>query len=108
MNGLDLFLAGMAVLAVLSLAAKAMVNARRAAAAAEIARVGTRPVSLLGRVLVAALVIVSVQWLVLTHSDNRALVLAVLGVPALVTSFTLVKALTVTQVRPSRSRGVRR
>lgn len=108
MNGLDVFLGGMAALAVLSVVAKTMVNTRRAAAAAEIARVGTSPVSLLGRVLVTALVIVSVQWLVITHSDNRTLLLTVLGVPALVTSFTLVKALTLTQIRPSRSWGDRR
>ncbi|MCA1676001.1 MAG: hypothetical protein LC799_28780 [Actinobacteria bacterium] len=108
MNGLEVFLGGMATLGVLSGAAKATVTARRAAAAADIARVGTSPVSLLGRVLVTALVIVSVQWLVITHSDNRPLLLMVLGFPALVASFTLVKALTVTQIRPARSRGDRR
>lgn len=108
MNGVDVFLGGMAALAVLSVVAKARVNARRAVAAAEIARVGTSPVSLLGRVLLTALVIVSAQWLVLTHSTNRTLLLIVLGFPALVTSFTLVKALTVTEIRPSRSRGDRR
>jgi hypothetical protein len=107
-NGLGLFLGGMAALGVLSVVVKAMVGARRAAVAAEIARVGTSPVSLLGRVLVTALVIVGVQWLVITHPGNRPLLLVVLGFPALVTSFTLVKALTVTEIRPSRSRGGRR
>ena len=108
MNGLELFMGGMATLGVLSVLVKAVVGARRAATAAEIARVGTSPVSLLGRVLVTALVIVGVQWLVITHPGHRTLLLVVLGFPALVTSFTLVKALTVTEIRPSQSRGARR
>lgn len=106
MNDVGLFLGGMAALGVLSVVVKA--SARRAAMAAEIARVGTSPVSLLGRVLVTALVIVSVQWLVITHPGNRTLLLVVLAFPALVALFTLVKALTVTEIRPSRSRGGRR
>ncbi|MGH3907687.1 MAG: hypothetical protein ACRDTE_26430, partial [Pseudonocardiaceae bacterium] len=68
MNDLGLFLGGMAALGVLSVVVKAKVSARRAAMAAEIARVGTSPVSLLGRVLVTALVIVGVQWLVITQA----------------------------------------
>lgn len=108
MNGIEWFLGGMAALGVLSVVVKAKVNARRAAVAAEIARVGTGPVSLVGRVLVTALVIVGVQWFVITHPGNRTLLLAVLAVPALVTSFTLVKALTVTEIRSSRSWSDRR
>ncbi len=108
MNDLGLFLGGMAALGVLSVVVKAKVSARRAAMAAEIARVGTSPVSLLGRVLVTALVIVGVQWLVITQAGSRTLLLVVLAFPALVTSFTLVKALTVTEIRPSRSRGGQR
>jgi len=65
-NGLELFLGGMVTLGVLSVVVKARVGARRAVAAAEITRVGTSPVSLLGWVLVMALVIVGVQWLVIT------------------------------------------
>jgi hypothetical protein len=107
-SGVELFLGGMAALAVLTVVVKAKAGARRAAAAAEIARVGTSPVSLLGRVIVTALVIVGVQWLVITHPANPTLLWVVLGFPALVTAFTLVKALTITQVRPSRSRGAQR
>lgn len=108
MSGVELFLGGMAALAVLTVVVKAKAGARRAAAAAEIARVGTSPVSLLGRVIVTALVIVGVQWLVITHPANPTLLWVVLGFPALVTAFTLLKALTITQVRPSRSRGAQR
>jgi hypothetical protein len=101
-TGVELFLGGMAALAVLWVVVKAQAGVRRAQAAAEIARVGTSPVSLLGRVLVTALVIVGVQWLVLTHSTNVTLRCVVLGLPALATAYTLVKALTVVQVNPTR------
>jgi hypothetical protein len=105
MNGAELFLGGMVALAVLTIVVKAKANVRRAQAAAEIARVGTSPFSLVGRVLVTALVIVGVQWLVLTHSSNLTLRWVVLGFPALVTAYTLVKALTVVQINPPRRRG---
>jgi len=108
MNGMELFLAGVAALAVLSVMVRAKAGVRRAQAAAEIARVGTSPVSLLWRVLVTALVIVGVQWLVFTHSDNPTVRWVVLGIPALVTAYALVKALTVMQVKPSRRAGGRR
>jgi len=107
-SGVELFLGGMAALAVLWMVVKAKAGARRAQAAAEIARVGTNPVSLAGRVLVTALVIVGVQWLVITHPGNRTLLWVVLGLPASITAYTLVKALTVTMVRPSRGRGGQR
>jgi hypothetical protein len=107
-NGPELFLGGMAALAVLYVVVKARAGAKRAQAAAEIAQVGTSPVSLFGRVLVTALVIAGVQWLVLTHSANLTARFVVLGVPALVTAYTLVKALTVVQVNPSRRAGGRR
>jgi hypothetical protein len=103
-NGAELFLGGMAALALVSVVVKAKAGARRAAAAAQIAQVGTSPVSLLGRVVVGALVIVGVQWLVIMHSANRSWVVVVLAVPALFTSFTLVKALTITEIRPGRGR----
>lgn len=105
MSGVELFLGGMAALAVLTVAIKARAGVRRAQAAAEIARVGTSPVSLLGRVLVTALVIMGVQWLVLTHAPNVALRWVALGFPALVTAYTLVKALMVVEINPSRRRG---
>src|SRR2546423_1315761 len=72
MSGFELVLGGLAVLALLSVVVKARAGVRRAQAVAEIARVGASPVSLIGRVLVTALVIVGVQWLVITHSPDRA------------------------------------
>ena len=108
MNGTELFLGGVAALAVLYVVVKTKAGVRRAQAAAEIARVGTSPVSLVGRVLVTTLVIVAVQWLVLTHTDNATLRWVVLGFPALVTAYTLTKALTVVEINPTRKGGGRR
>jgi len=108
MGGIELFLGGVAALAVLSVVVKARAGVRRAQAAAQIARVGTSPVSLIGRVVGTAVVIAGAQWLVVTHSHNSALICAVLGVPALITAYTLSKAMTVTEIRPaSRGRGQR-
>lgn len=109
MTGAELFLGGVAALAVVMVVTKGMVRRRRASVAAQIAEVGTSPVSLLGRVLVTAGVILGVQWLVITrHSDNLTLLWVVLAVPALVTAVTLVRLLTVTVVGPSRRSGARR
>ena len=84
-------------------------SARRARAAADRARSGARLLSLTGRVLFGAGVIVGVQWLVLTHpATNGWAVLAALGLPALVASYTLTRALTVTTVDLPRQRGGRR
>lgn len=102
-----MFLGGMAIGAVVWLVVKTKVRARRTAIAAEIARVGTSPVSLMGRVLVTAAVIVGAQWLVITHPANKTLLLVVLAIPALITACVLVKALTVTEIRPNRGRGGR-
>jgi len=107
MNGAELFLGGMAALAITTVVVKAKAGVRRAQAAADIARAGTSPVSLVGRVLVTALVIVAVQWLVLTHSENVTLRWVVLGFPALVTAYTLTKALTVVEINPTHRRGGR-
>jgi hypothetical protein len=104
MGGAELFLGGIAALAILSMVVKARVRVRTARATAEIARAGASPVSLVGRVLTTALVIGGTQWLVLTYSDNVVLWWVVLGLPALVTAYTVTKALTVMQVNPSRSR----
>jgi hypothetical protein len=87
---------------------KAKAGVRRAQAAADIARAGTSPVSLVGRVLVTALVIVAVQWLVLSHAENASLRWVVLGFPALVTACTVTKALTVVEINPTRKGGGRR
>lgn len=105
MSGVELFLGGIAALAVLSVVVKARAGVKRARAAAEIARVGTNPVSLAGRVLVTALVIVGVQWLVITYVDDQMWWWVALGAPALVTSVTVTKALTVMQISPSDRRG---
>jgi hypothetical protein len=107
MNGAELFLGGMAALAVISVVVKAKAGVRRAQAAADIARAGTSPVSLVGRVLVTALVIVGVQWLVLSHGGNVTLRWVVLGFPALVTAYTVTKALTVVEINPARKGGRR-
>ena len=101
MSGGELFLGGMAAFAVLTVAVKARAAVRRAHAAADIARVGTSAVSLLGRMLTTALVIVGAQWLVITHPSNQTLLWVALGLPALLASYTLTKALTVTEIRPS-------
>lgn len=109
MNGGELFLGGMAAFALLAIAIKAQSGTRRARAAADIARVGTSAVSLLGRVLTTALVIVGVQWLVITHPANHTLLWVALGLPALLASYTVTRALTVFEIRPSsRDRSDRR
>lgn len=72
-------------------------SARRAKAAAKAARSSVRLLSLGGRVLITASLIVGVQLVVITYaSANRWLLLAVLGLPALFASYTLTRALTVT------------
>ena len=83
-------------------------SARRARAAADAARAGVRLLSLAGRVLFTAALIVAVQWVVISHPDNKWLLLAVLGLPALFASFALTRALTVTTVDSPRRRGGRR
>ena len=83
-------------------------SVRRARAAAETARAGARLLSLAGRVLFTAGLIVAVQWVVISHPDNRWLLLVVLGLPALFASFALTRALTVTTVDAPRRRGGRR
>ena len=103
-----MFLGGMAALAVMTVVVKVKAGVRRAQAAADIARAGTSPVSLVGRVLVTTLVIVGVQWLVISHGGNVTLRWVVLGFPALVTAYTLTKALTVVEINPTRKSGGRR
>ena len=99
-------LAGLGVLFALVMIWRASV--RRARAAADAARSGARLLSLAGRVLFLAGLIVGVQWLVLTRPGASPwLALAVLGIPALFSAFTLTRALTVTTVDSPR-RGGRR
>jgi hypothetical protein len=83
-------------------------SVRRARAAADAARSGARLLSLAGRVLFTAGLIVAVQWVVIMHPDNKWLLLAVLGLPALFASYALTRALTVTTVDMPRRNGGRR
>jgi hypothetical protein len=78
---------------------------RKARAAARAARGGVRVVSLAGRVLVNATLIVLVQWVAISQHANGWLLLAVLAVPALVAGYTLTRALSVTVYEPPTRRG---
>lgn len=100
-------MAGLGALSVLLVVWRA--GARRARAAADAVRTGSRVVSLAGRVLFTAGLIVAVQWVVITHRPSVGLLLAVLGLPALAASYALTRALTVTtQDMPRRRGGGRR
>jgi len=58
---------------------------------------GVGVLGIAGRILVTAGVIVTVQWLVITHADHRGLVFwLALAVPAVLAGVTVVRALTVT------------
>jgi hypothetical protein len=96
-------MAGVGVLAVLLFVWRS--GARRARAAAQAARTGARLVSLAGRVLFTAGLIVAVQWVVITHHPGGWLLLGVLGVPAMFASYTLTRALTITTPDMPRRRG---
>lgn len=109
MSGVELFLGGIAAFAALSLVVKARAGVKKARTAAEIARVGTSPVSLVGHVLFTAGLIVGAQWSVITYAaHNVTLLLIVLAVPALFAAYPVTKALTVMQVGPNRGGGGRR
>lgn len=86
-------------------------SARRARRAADAARAGARLLSLTGRVVAGAVLLTAVQWMAFTYPGAPWLLrAAALGLPALVTSYTLTKALTVTavDVRRETRRGGRR
>lgn len=83
-------------------------GARRARAAADAARAGARLMSLTGRVVCNAALIVAVQWVVITYQANDWVLLVVLGLPALFASYSLTRALTVTTIDLPRQRGGRR
>ena len=105
----ELFLGGMATLAVLAMVGKLWAGRRRARVAREIARVGTGVVSLVRRVLLTAAGIVGAQWLVITYAAaHLTLLLVVLALPALFAAYTLTKALTVTEIRSTSRGGARR
>jgi hypothetical protein len=100
-------LAGAGVLVALAWVWRA--GARRARVAAAAARSGARLLSLTGRVLFGAGVIVGVQWLVITHPGVSGwAIVAALSLPALFSSYTLTRTLTVTTVDTPRKRGERR
>jgi hypothetical protein len=80
-----LFAVGMLLLAVGG-------RVRRARAVADTARVGTSAVSLLGRVLVTALVIIGVQWVVITSAPGTTLFWVALALPALIAGHVLTNA----------------
>lgn len=82
-------------------------SARRAKAAADAARSGARLLSLAGRVLFTAGLIVAVQWVVILNPGNPWVLLAVLAFPALFAAHTLTRALTVTTVDGPHRRGRR-
>ncbi|MEU3645174.1 hypothetical protein AB0E59_17460 [Lentzea sp. NPDC034063] len=64
--------------------------------------------SLGGRVVVNAVLIVIVQWVIITNRGEGCLLFVALGVPALLASYTLTKALTVTAYVPRRRGGDRK
>ncbi len=100
-------MAGIGVLLVLLLVWRS--GARRTREAANAARTGAHVVSLAGRVLFNAALIVAVQWVLITYQVDRWILLAALGLPALLASHTLTRALTVTTHEvPSRRGGARR
>jgi hypothetical protein len=99
-------LAGVGVLLIVGFVWRASV--RRARAAADAARSGARLLSLAGRVLFLAGLLVGAQWVVILYPNNPWLLLAVLGLPDLFAAYALTRALTVTTVDTPRRRGGRR
>ncbi|MFN2496880.1 MAG: hypothetical protein ABR608_13375 [Pseudonocardiaceae bacterium] len=81
---------------------------RRARRAADAARAGSRVVSLAGRVLVTAGVIVGMQWVAITYTPGSTLFWVMLAAPALIAGHVLTRALTVTSLDTTRHRGDRR
>jgi hypothetical protein len=89
-------LAVVGVLVVLLLVWRAGV--RHARATIRAARASTRLVSLASPVVVNAALIVIAQWMVISYVEDVWLRLAALAGPALLASYTLTRALTVTTV----------
>lgn len=85
-------------------------SARRARAAADRVRAGARLMSLAGRVVFTAGLLVGVQWVVITHPGDTRVLLAVLALPDLFAAFVLTRALTVASldIRDVNRRGRRR
>lgn len=84
-------------------------SAKKARRAADRARASARVVSLAGRVLVTAGLLVGVQWIVITHpSGNQPLLLVVLALPDLLAAYVLTRTLTVTSMDVTRRDSDRR
>lgn len=81
---------------------------RRARRAADAARAGSRVVSLAGRVMLTAGVIVGVQWVVITYAAGSTWFWVALALPALIVGHVLTRLLTVTSLDTTRRRGDRR
>lgn len=84
------------------------VSLRAARRTADTARNGARFMSLTGRIVLTAIGIVGVQWIVITHPGNTTLLLVVLGLPALISSYTLTRALTVSTTDVPQKKSGRR
>jgi hypothetical protein len=99
-------LAAIGVLLTIALVWRA--GSRKARKAAETARAGARVVSLAGRVLLMAGIMLGVQWVVITHPGSSTLLVVVLLVPDLIAAHVLTRALTVTSLDTTNRRGGRR
>ncbi len=78
---------------------------RRARRAAAVARAGSKAVSLAGRVVMTAGMIVGVQWVLITYALNSTLFWVGLALPALIAGNVITRALTVTSLDTTRRRG---
>lgn len=96
-------LAGFGVLLTILLVWRA--GSRKARKAAETARAGARVVSLAGRVVLMAGIMLGVQWVVITHPGSPTLLVVVLLVPNLIAAHVLTRALTVTSLDTTGRRG---
>jgi len=86
------------------------VSVRRSRQAADAAQRGARLMSLGGRVLITAALLVGAQWVVVSYPTAVWVRLVALGLPALFAAHTLTRALTVTTFDPQayeRRRGRR-
>jgi len=84
-------------------------STQRARRAADAARASARAVSLAGRVVVTAAIIVGVQWVVITHPTGSPwLLLVLLALPDLLAGYVLTRALTVTSMDVTRRGSGRR
>jgi hypothetical protein len=75
---------------------------RRAKRAADRAQAGARTVSLAGRVLLTAGVIVAAQWVVITYAVGTTLFWVALAAPALIAGHVLTRLLTVSSLDTTR------